>query len=316
MDDYYPFGLTFNSYQRGNSVQQDYLYNSMEFQDELSLGWYDYLARQYDPTIGRFSSIDPAADLMRRVAPYAYAFNNPVRFIDPDGMLPEDRTLTVESTDNEDTHTDVVSETTKESAVTSTRTVKRGTKEFDTTLGRSDITSNNGIGDEIVVTTTQHTTTNVTTTLNYDAEGNILSHSTTSSIETYTTTSYTVMGEDGKPSGGFMEKTDNVVFQDSNLAHSENGSGLLIDAVVHRSLMGTSINTQDRLADTIAKGEVFTKAAYTAEGAWGMAGSMLVSKPTYVGVGLFLRGTTTAAESDMARLRKRSDGCHNCKKNY
>jgi RHS repeat-associated protein len=92
VDDYYPFGLTFNSYQRENSTANNYLYNGFEVQEELDLGWYDYLARQYDPAIGRFLSIDPAADLMRRVSPYAYAFNNPIRFTDPDGMMPEDQT--------------------------------------------------------------------------------------------------------------------------------------------------------------------------------------------------------------------------------
>ncbi len=41
-DDYYPFGLTFNTYSRENSVKQDYLYNGKELQDELNIGWYDY----------------------------------------------------------------------------------------------------------------------------------------------------------------------------------------------------------------------------------------------------------------------------------
>src|SRR5690606_28632531 len=90
MDDYYPFGLTFNSGATENNVEQKNLYNGMELQDELNLGWYDYFARQYDPALGRFLSIDPAADLMRRHGVYNYAFDNPVRFTDPDGMVPED----------------------------------------------------------------------------------------------------------------------------------------------------------------------------------------------------------------------------------
>jgi RHS repeat-associated protein len=87
-DSYYPFGLSFDSYVRENTLKNNYKFNSKEEQDELNIGWYDYQARQYEPTLGRFTSVDPAADLMRRFSPYAYAFDNPVRFTDPDGMIP------------------------------------------------------------------------------------------------------------------------------------------------------------------------------------------------------------------------------------
>jgi RHS repeat-associated protein len=88
-EDYYPFGLTFNSYTRENTVPQNFLYNGKELQKDLGLNWEDYGARMYMGDIGRWGVVDPLAEISRRWSPYSYAYDDPISFVDVDGMFGE-----------------------------------------------------------------------------------------------------------------------------------------------------------------------------------------------------------------------------------
>ncbi len=85
---YYPFGLEQQGYNGGQDADHPYGFNGKELSEELGLDTYDFGARNYDAALGRWMNLDPLADKMRSNSPYNYAFNNPVLFVDPDGMFP------------------------------------------------------------------------------------------------------------------------------------------------------------------------------------------------------------------------------------
>lgn len=67
-NNYFPFGLTFNTSELEGALTNKYLYNGKELQDApmsigVDLNWYDYWARMYDAAVARWWVNDPMADM-------------------------------------------------------------------------------------------------------------------------------------------------------------------------------------------------------------------------------------------------------------
>ena len=83
-NDYYPFGARYGEEgwpESGNRFK----FNGKEEQVTGNLGFLDYGARMYDPAVGRWWSVDPAAGDYTGHTPYGYCQGNPVNLVDPNG---------------------------------------------------------------------------------------------------------------------------------------------------------------------------------------------------------------------------------------
>jgi RHS repeat-associated protein len=85
-DDYYPFGLTFNSYQRENSEPNRWKFQGQEHLDDLGLNWDSFKWRNHQPDIGRFFNIDPLADKYVYNSPYAFSENKVISHVELEGL--------------------------------------------------------------------------------------------------------------------------------------------------------------------------------------------------------------------------------------
>ena len=75
-----------------------YKYSEKEWQPAFGLNLYDFIARQYDPALCRFTSPDPLNFNYPQLSPYLYCAGNPINHSDPTGLIwgldnlsPEDR---------------------------------------------------------------------------------------------------------------------------------------------------------------------------------------------------------------------------------
>ena len=88
VNDYYPYGNLIDGimYQAANPDTNMYRYNGKHWEEAFKLNLYDYNKRWFDPQIGRFIEIDRLSDSFPNLTNYQFASNNPIRFIDLDGL--------------------------------------------------------------------------------------------------------------------------------------------------------------------------------------------------------------------------------------
>ena len=89
-----PLGITFSSFNFHLSIfnfkerstwNTPYKFSGKELDDETGYSYFG--ARYYDPNISIWLSVDPLSDEAPGWTPYRYAFNNPIKIIDPNGMF-------------------------------------------------------------------------------------------------------------------------------------------------------------------------------------------------------------------------------------
>ena len=87
---YAPFGQIIAEYNAlwHQDIIPNFTFNAKPLDEESGLMYYD--ARYYDPSKGVYNSRDVYFEKQPWMSPYAYCFNNPMRWIDPTGIDPED----------------------------------------------------------------------------------------------------------------------------------------------------------------------------------------------------------------------------------
>ncbi|OUS00374.1 hypothetical protein A9Q86_10400 [Flavobacteriales bacterium 33_180_T64] len=99
-NNYYPFGLNQKGYNdivsaNTNSIGSKFKFNSAELEKSLGVNLYEMDLRQYDPSIARWTSIDPV--LHYSMSSYTAFDNNPVYWSDPSGADSYDYDYDIES---------------------------------------------------------------------------------------------------------------------------------------------------------------------------------------------------------------------------
>jgi Leucine-rich repeat (LRR) protein len=87
MEDFYPFGLKFNSYARENAEPNTLkLFQGQEHVDDLGLNWDAFKWRNHQPDIGRFFNVDPLSEKYVYNSTYAFSENQVVAHRELEGL--------------------------------------------------------------------------------------------------------------------------------------------------------------------------------------------------------------------------------------
>ena len=149
-----------------NSVASKFKFQGVEHEEALGLNLYEMEFRNYDPTLGRFTGIDPITH--HSMSPYVAFDNNPIFWIDPSGADATNpvNTETIPIISRVDEHN--LTHITQTTTTTTTTTNDDGS--FNITYSSGSITNTIDANGKVTKASTKSTTTG---TINGDADGNI-----------------------------------------------------------------------------------------------------------------------------------------------
>ncbi len=271
-NNYYPFGLKHKGYNSNtNGRNHKYGFTGKEEQNEIGLDWIDITARNYDPALGRWMNLDPLAEEMRRHSPYNYAFDNPIFFIDPDGMMPCPNGDCYEIDSSS-------SYTVNEDGSHTVQTVSTFSKETETVDSNGQITKTN-----TTITSTDSFT--VKAVRGENGKVKLVNESSTRKIETSETVTTGFNTEEGFVKTRSDTKT-NIDGQDgiTNIDLSEQssivrnvGAVLKSELQVNINFVGTDFFVSDSAKDTMDSFILGAGLKYTTPGVGAGIGSILGS---------------------------------------
>ncbi|WP_321827242.1 Ig-like domain-containing protein [Maribacter dokdonensis] len=210
---YYPFGLEHKGYNNvvssnANSVASKFKFQGVEHEEALGLDLYEMDFRNYDPTLGRFTAIDPVTH--HSMSPYVAFDNNPIFWVDPSGA---DATDPIKETNRVissrvDEHN--VTHITQTTTTTTTTTNDDGSVSVSYSSGSitNTVDANGKVTNGSSVTTTSGT-------ISKDADGNVSASDPTSLTRSVNDSDNTsALGEYTGVVSGYNSSNDGVYNKD------------------------------------------------------------------------------------------------------